>query len=407
MSMDRPLVGKTVVLGITGSIAAYKGVEVARRLMDLGAEVHATITSAGVQFITPLTLRTLTGNPVTTDMFEDPNEWDVKHVSLARRASAIVVAPATADAIARLALGLADEFIYACALATRAPLIIAPAMNEKMFLHKTVKDHLQTLRDRGAHVVEPETGRLASGDVGLGRLADPAAVTAAVVEIVGYSGKLRGVKFLITAGPTREPLDPVRYISNRSSGKMGYALAEAVVSQGGDVTLVSGPTALATSLGCEFRRVETTEQMHEEVMKRFAGCDVFIAAAAPADYAPSSTGVQKMKKRDAGIEVDLELTPDILAECGRRKNTGQIVVGFAAETENLIDNAERKLREKKLDLIVANDVARTDIGFGADENAGMILLPSGRQIELPQMPKREFAERIIEAIVEQMSPGAG
>lgn len=397
--MSELLAGKTVVLGITGSIAAYKGAEVARRLMDLGADVHVTLTQAGARFITPLTLRSLTGNPVTVDMFDEPEEWDIKHVSLARRAAAVVVAPASANAIAKLAHGIADEFIYTLALATRAPFFVAPAMNDNMYAHQAVQENLARLRARGVHIIDPETGRLASGAVGQGRLASPEAIAAAVAAAA--SGDLQGLCLLVTAGPTQEPLDPVRFLSNRSSGKMGYALAEAAAARGAAVTLVSGPASLPSPAGCELVRVETTGQMSEQVLSRFPECDVLIAAAAPADYAPIDPAPQKLKKTAEPLTVELKPTADILAECGRRKKPGQFVVGFAAETENLIAGAQEKLRSKNLDLIVANDVSRTDAGIDSDRNAGHLLFPDGRDVELPVMAKLAFAHRILDVLAQE------
>lgn len=397
--MAETLAGKTVVLGITGSIAAYKGAEVARRLMDLGADVHATLTSAGAQFITPITLRTLTGNPVTVDMFAEPGEWSVKHVSLAERAAAVVVAPASADAIAKLALGVADEFIYTVALATRAPLVVAPAMNDKMLSHPVVQEHLERLRARGAHIVESETGRLASGACGKGRLADPEVIAAAVVAAVA-SGDLAGVQVLVTAGPTREPVDGVRYISNRSSGKMGYAVAAAAAGRGAVVTVVAGPVAIPEPEGCEVVRVETAEEMRGEVLQRFSECDVLVAAAAVADYAPVEAAGGKVKSGRRRLTLELRPTKDILAECGKRKRKGQFLVGFAAETEDVVAHAREKLEAKHLDLIVANDVSRAGVGFESDSNAGYLLLANGTELEVPEMDKRAFAERILNAVVE-------
>lgn len=398
--MSRPLAGRTIVLGITGSIAAYKGAELARRLMDLGADVHATLTHAGGKFITPLTLRTLTGNPVTVNMFDEPEEWEVKHVSLAERAAAVVVAPATADAIAKLALGIADEFIYTVALATKAPLVVAPAMNDKMYAHTAVQENLARLRARGAHVIEPEVGRLASGAVGRGRLAEPQTIAAEVARIVG-GGDLAGVRVLVTAGPTWEAVDPVRFVSNRSSGKMGYALARAAAGRGAMVTLVSGPALLPVPEGCDVVRVETTSEMYEAVLSRIAECDVLIAAAAPADYTPKSPAGQKLKKGSESLTIELEPTVDILAECGRRRRAGQFLVGFAAETENLLANAGEKLRSKSLDLIVANEVSGKEVGIGSDRNAGYLLFADGETAELPAMAKDDFAERVLDAIVQR------
>ena len=404
--MAEPLTGKTIVLGITGSIAAYKGVEVARRLMDLGAEVHVTLTRAAANFITPLTLRTLTGNPVTVDMFQEPSEWQVQHVSLAERAAAVVVAPASADAVAKLALGLADEFIYTVALATRAPLVVAPAMNEKMLTHPVVEQHLEQLRRRGVRIVEPESGRLASGAVGKGRLAAPEMIAAAVAELFA-AGDLKGVRVLVTAGPTREPLDAVRFLSNRSSGKMGYALAAAAARRGAAVTLISGPTALRGPESCDLVQVETAQEMRDEVLRRFPRCHVLIAAAAVADYAPAAPLRGKIKKREGALSVELRPTPDLLAECGRRRKSGQFLVGFAAETEHLLSRAREKLEAKRLDLIVANDVSQPDTGFESDQNAGYLLFADGRQIELPKMGKLDFADRILDAVAQSRRPRAG
>ena len=401
--MTESLRGKTVVLGITGSIAAYKGTEIARRLMDLGADVHATLTRAGAEFITPLTLRTRTGNAVTTDMFADPQEWHVKHDGLAQRAAAVVVAPASANAIAALSLGLAHEFIYAVALATPAPLLVAPAMNDGMYRHPAVQEHLGRLRAGGARIVEPETGRLASGAVGQGRLAATEAITQAVVEACGERD-LAGVKLLVTAGPTREPLDAVRFLSNRSSGRMGYAVAEAGARRGAKVTLVSGPTALPAPHGCEVVPVETADEMRAEVLRRFPGCQVLVAAAAVADYAPQEPARGKLKKGTRSLRISLRPTPDILAECGKLKKKNQFLVGFAAETEDLLANARRKLSAKKLDVIVANDVSEPGTGFDSEQNAGYLLFADARQVELPTMEKSSFANHIMDAVVEGRRP---
>ena len=402
--MAEPLAGKTVVLGITGSIAAYKGAEVARRLMDLGADVHVTLTRGGARFITPLSLRSLTGNAVTVDMFDDPEQWDIKHVSLARQAAAVVVAPASANAIAKLALGLADEFIYTVALATTAPLFVAPAMDCQMLAHETCQRNIACLRERGVHIIEPESGRLASGAAGRGRLAAPDHIASVVAEAIAGKGDLKGVRVLVTAGPTREPLDPVRFISNRSSGKMGYAVAAVAARRGADVTIVSGPTQLPPPVGCQLVQVETTRQMSDAVLDRLSASDVVIGAAAPADYAPAAPAARKIKKGTQSLSVELEPTPDILAECGRRKRSGQLLVGFAAETENLLANARSKLRAKKLDMIVANDVSAAGVGFDADENAGKLLLAGGQAVDLPRTSKAAFAERVLDAVAEALRP---
>jgi phosphopantothenoylcysteine decarboxylase/phosphopantothenate--cysteine ligase len=390
--------GKTIVLGITGSIAAYKGAELARELMRLGASVHATLTRAGARFITPLTLRSLTRNPVTVDMFEEPAQWEIHHVALAHQAAAVVVAPATADAIARLAAGIADEFLYCLVLATRAPLIVAPAMDADMYQHAATQANVAKLRERGATIVEPEEGPLASGLVGRGRLPDPRKIAGIVAELLA-PGDLAGARVLVTAGPTREPLDPVRYLSNRSSGRMGYALAAAAARRGAEVTLVSGPTALPAPDGCDLVSVTTAAEMQEAVLSRFPRSQVLIAAAAVADYAPARTADRKLKRRSGTLTLELKATPDILAECGRRKKRGQVLVGFAAETEEVLANARKKLTGKRLDIIVANDVSRPGVGFDSDRNAGCLLLTGGRQVALPEMSKDEFAARVLDAVV--------
>jgi phosphopantothenoylcysteine decarboxylase/phosphopantothenate--cysteine ligase len=395
---DRPLAGKTVVLGVTGSIAAYKAAEIIRRLTELGAEVHVTATRGGLEFVTPVTLRTLSGNPVVTDMFADPTEWEIKHVSLAQRADAVLVAPASANAIAKLAHGLADEFLYAVALAARGPLLVAPAMNTWMYEHPATQANLALLRSRGAHIIEAEAGWLACREAGRGRLADPECIAAAVVEVL-VKGDLKGVRLLVTAGPTREPLDPVRFISNRSSGKMGYVLAEAAAGRGAQVTLVSGPTALPDPIGCQVLRVTTAAEMREAVLAQFPSCDVVIAVAAPADYAPAAPAKQKIRRTKKPLTIALQPTADIIAECGRTKRAGQLVVAFAAETQDLLAQAQKKLKAKRADLLVANDVSRPDVGLEADRNAGYLLFADGRQQELPELEKRGFAERILDAIV--------
>jgi len=393
----QPLAGRTIVLGVTGSIAAYKAAEIVRRLTELGADVHVTATRGGLQFVTAVTLRTLSANPVITDMFEDPTEWDVKHLSLAQRADAVLVAPASANAIAKLAHGIADEFLYALALAARGPLLLAPAMNTRMYEHPATQANLDLLRARGVHVIDPEAGWLACREVGRGRLADPEALAAAVVELLA-KGDLTGLRLLVTAGPTREPLDPVRFLSNRSSGKMGHALAAAAARRGAEVTLVSGPTALPDPLGCQVVRVETAQEMLRAVLAHFPASDVVIGAAAPADHTSAAPAKTKLRRAQTALTVELQPTTDIIAECGRHKHPDQLVVAFAAETQDLLANARKKLKAKRADLIVANDVSRPGMGMDADRNAGWLLFPDGNQQELPEMDKRTFAEKILDAV---------
>jgi phosphopantothenoylcysteine decarboxylase/phosphopantothenate--cysteine ligase len=406
--VEKPLSGRTVVLGVTGSIAAYKAADIVRRLTELGAEVHATITRGGLQFVTPVTLRTLSGNPVTTDMFTEPEEWSVRHVSLAQRASAVVVAPASANAVAKLALGLADEFIYTVALASRAPLLVAPAMNDQMYCHPAMQENVARLQARGVVIIEPEEGWLACGTIGRGRLANPDQIVAAVVAAIEESARhgprddFRGRRVLVTAGPTREPIDPVRFISNRSSGKMGYALAAAAARRGAQVTVVSGPVALPPPPGCDLVQVETTAEMREAVRARAAESDVVIGAAAVADYTPAAPAETKMKRARGAVTVELQPTEDIIAECGRAKRPGQVVVGFAAETQDLLAGARAKLAKKHLDLVVANDVSRPGVGFDSDRNAGYLLFADGSRQEVPEMDKARFAERVLDAVAQKL-----
>lgn len=396
-----PLVGKVIVLGVTGSIAAYKAADLVRRLTTLGAEVHVTLTRGGEQFVTAVTLRTLSGNPVVTDMFADPANWDVMHVALAQRAEAVVVAPASANAIAKLAGGLADEFLYTLVLATRASLLVAPAMNDRMYEHPATQANLARLRERGATIIEPETGWLACRSEGRGRLAETECIVEAVQRALS-GGDLAGVRVLITAGPTREPLDPVRFISNRSSGKMGYALAAAAVRRGAKVTVVSGPTALAAPAGCEMVAVETAAEMLEAVLARLPESDVIVGSAAVADYTPAARASEKGKRAAGPVRVELTPTTDIVAECGRRKRPEQFLVAFAAETNDLIGNARKKLAAKRADMIVANDVSRPAVGMEADRNAGYLLFPQGEQVEVPEMDKQRFAEQVWDAIVARL-----
>ncbi len=326
-SENGPLAGKLIVLGVTGSIAAYKAPELLRRLQKVGADVHVTLTKGGEQFVKAMTLRTLSGHPVVADMFAEPAEWEVMHVALAQRADAMLVAPASANAIAKLAHGTADEFLYTLALATRAPLLIAPAMNDRMYDHPATQANLEVLRARGAIVIEPEAGWLACRQEGRGRLADLDCLVAAVGQAVS-GGDLKGLRVLITAGPTREPLDPVRFLSNRSSGKMGYALAVVAVRHGAKVSLVSGPSALADPAGCEVVQVETAQEMLEAVLARGVEQDIIIGAAAPADYTPAEAAKQKLKRTKTELTVTLEATTDIIAACGQRKRVGTIGRGL-------------------------------------------------------------------------------
>ena len=391
------LSGKKIILGLAGSIAAYKGAYIASALVKRGADVHVVMTESAKHLIGAATLWSITGNAVISEMFEPPAKPEITHVSLPESADLLLVAPATANIIAKFALGLADDMLSTMALVVRCPVVIAPAMNVHMYTNPVVAANLAKLRERGWVVVEPESGRLACGDEGVGRLAEPDDIVGVVSEVLaGAAQDYAGVNVLVTAGPTCEPIDPVRFISNRSSGKMGYAIAEAAASRGARVTLVTGPTSLPAPAGVDMVRVETTLEMRDAVMGAADSADVFISAAAPADFAPSVVSTEKIKKSDR-VTLDMEKTCDILAEFGSRKGR-TILVGFAAETSNLEKYAARKLESKNLDMIVANDVSEGSDIFGSDSNQVTILSRSGEKEAWPRMPKREVADGILDYV---------
>ncbi len=391
--------GKHILLGVTGSIAAYKAVELTRELVKRGAEVQVVMTEAATRFVAPLTFETLSRQPVLLDMFTLAYGSQIGHIEATARADLFVVAPATAHTIARLAHGLADDFLSNIYLASRCPVLVAPAMDSDMYQHVVVQENLARLRERGVHVVGPASGELASGLTGPGRLVEPEGIVETIERLLQPSGDLSGQVVLITAGPTREPLDPVRYLSNRSSGKMGYAIAEAAGRRGARVILVSGPTALPAPREAEAVHVETAQEMHDAVLAKLDAATVVIKAAAVADYRPKRVATRKLKKDETVPEVTLESTPDILAEVGRRKGD-RILVGFAAETEDLVQNARKKLQRKNLDLMVANDVSQPGAGFDADTNVVKILDVHGGVEELPLQTKGSVADRILDRVVE-------
>ncbi len=392
------LTGKRILLGVTGSIAAYKAVELLRELVKRGAEVQVVMTEAATRFVAPLTFETLSRQPVLLDMFSLAYDSRIGHIEATERTHLFVVAPATARTIARLALGLADDFLSNIYLAGRCPVLIAPAMDSDMFQHPALQENLDRLRSRGVHVVGPASGELASGLVGPGRLADLSEIVAAVERLLIAVGDLAGQVVLVTAGPTREPLDPVRYLSNRSSGKMGYAIAEAAAARGATVALVSGPTALPAPAGVDVIHVETAQEMYDAVLAKLPVATAVIKAAAVSDFRPKRVAERKIKKEEAVPEVTLEPTPDILAEVGKRKGN-RIVVGFAAETNDLLANAQKKLQRKHVDLMVANDVRQPGAGFDADTNLVKILDAQGGVEELPLLSKRAVADRILDRVV--------
>lgn len=388
------LSNKVIVLGVTGSIAAYKAAEIASQLTQAGAKVRVIMTKESLQFVSPLTFRALTGNPVATEMFDPVSEFSIEHVSLARAADIVVIAPATANIIAKLAAGIADDLLSCTVLATTAPVVIAPAMETHMYTNPATQDNLSRLKARNFVIVGPASGWLASGKEGLGRLADINDIVGTVRQVLGREGDLAGRHIVVTAGGTQEPIDPVRFISNRSSGKMGYALAEAARDRGATVTLITAPTSLPQPTGVNIVKVGTAQEMYEAVQKVAAEADALIMAAAVADYRAKSVAKEKIKKGKAGFTLELECTPDILGSV-----KGDFVkVGFAAESSNLLENAKQKLQQKGLDLIVANDVTASDSGFGADTNRVTIIDRGGRIETLPLLAKREVAEKVLDRV---------
>lgn len=389
--------GKRILLGVTGSIAAYKAVQLASDLVKAGALVDVILTRAALEFVTPLSFRAITHRDVFTSMFDPAQPEALEHVTLAREIDAVVVAPATAHALAKFALGFADDLLSATVLATRAPAVIAPAMETAMYEHPATQVHLATLKGRRWVVVGPAAGRLASGAVGMGRLADLADIVGALRWALGRRGDLAGFRIVVTAGPTRELIDPVRVVTNRSSGKMGFAVAEAARDRGAEVVLVTGPVGLRDPYGVEVRRVQTACEMYEAVRDAVKGAHALIAAAAVADYRPESVSAEKIKKADQPeLVVRLVRNPDILGEV-----RGDFVrVGFAAESQDLIPNARRKLAEKALDLVVANDITAPDAGFEVDTNRVVLVYPDGRAEELPLLSKYEVAHRVLDRVAE-------
>ena len=386
---------KTVVLGVTGSIAAYKAAELASQLAQAGAKVDVVMTEAAIEFIAPLTFRNITGRPVVTKMFELASEYSVEHVALAESADVVVIAPATADIIAKIAAGIADDMLCCTVLATKAPVILAPAMHEAMYENSVTQDNLGKLKSRGFTVIGPAYGRLASGDVGMGRLVDLNEILGAVRQALGRSCDLAGKRIVVTAGGTQEPVDPVRCLTNRSSGKMGYALAEAARDRGAGVVLVSAHSSLNKPIGMDVVNVGTANEMYEAVRKAVTKADALIMAAAVADYRPKKVSKSKIKReRASSLTLELERTPDIIGEV-----KGKFLrVGFAAESEDLVANAKRKLKAKELDLIVANDITSKVSGIGADTNEVVIIDRKGIIEELPLLPKREVADRIMDKV---------
>jgi len=399
------LANKTIVLGITGSIAAYKGADLASKLTQAGAKVEVILTEAAMKFVSPVTFRSVTGRPVVYNMFELSGEFSVEHVALAEAADVVVVAPATADIIAKIAAGIASDMVCTTVVATRAPIVIAPAMHTGMWENTATQENVKILKSRGVVFVDPGVGHLASGGMGQGRLAEVQDIIAAINQVLAKGGDLAGKRVVVTAGGTQEAIDPVRFVGNRSSGKMGYSVAEAARDRGAVVTLISAPTGLAKPAGVETVNVESAIQMKDAVAQATSNADVLIMAAAVADYQPKKRAGQKIKKESTGEGMTLELirTPDILAEV----KGDFLKVGFAAETENVVENARRKLEAKKVDLVVANDVSSTDSGFSVDTNRVTIIFRDGKTEDLPLMTKREVADGILDRVVTMLGKRPG
>lgn len=392
--------GKTIVLGVTGSIAAYKIAGLASSLMKEGCEVHVVMTRNATNFINPITFETLTGNKCLVDTFDRNFEFHVAHVSLAKKADVILVAPATANIIGKMACGIADDMLSTVILAAQCPVIVSPAMNTNMFRNSIVQENLQKLERHGMEIIPPQVGRLACADVGEGKMPDEAVLMAYIRKAVAYEKDLKGLKVLVTAGPTQEAIDPVRFISNHSTGKMGFAVARAAMERGAEVTLVCGPTTVEPPLLVNVVRIRSAAEMHDAVVARFAQCDMLIKSAAVADFTPAEYHDEKVKKKDGEMALPLKRTTDILREVGALKQAGQLICGFSMETENLVENSRKKLTEKHLDLVVANNLKVEGAGFGVDTNVVTLISPKETE-QLPMLSKEEVAHRILDQLLKQ------
>ena len=408
---------KNIILGVTGGIAAYKCVDLVSRLRKQGANVHVILTKGAQNFVTETAMREISGNPVVTSMWQEIQQYDVEHIALAQLADVVLVAPATANVIAKCACGMADDMLTTTLLATKAPVFFAPAMNTNMYENSITQQNLHTLQERGCHIIEPAAGHLACGTSGVGRMPEPQELVEILADFFA-TGKepgdtneadfsqhlaegldFSGVNILVTAAGTREPIDPVRYIGNRSSGKMGYAIAETARDLGANVTLISGPSALPPLAGVNFFKVESARDMRRLVLENFPESQIVIKAAAVADYRVKNVADHKIKKNDEELTLVLEKNPDILKELGQKKQKGQVLVGFAAETQNLIQYAQSKLEKKNLDMIVANDVSKPQAGFNVDTNLIKLLKRDGSIDELPLMSKKDLAYIILNHVM--------
>lgn len=408
---------KNIILGVTGGIAAYKCVELVSRLRKQGANVHVILTKGAQNFVTETAMREISGNPVVTSMWQEIQQYDVEHIALAQLADVVLVAPATANVIAKCACGMADDMLTTTLLATKAPVFFAPAMNTNMYENSITQQNLHTLQERGCHIIDPAAGHLACGTSGVGRMPEPQELVEILADFFATGKELAepdeaasrqylaegldfsGLNILVTAAGTREPIDPVRYIGNRSSGKMGYAIAEAARDLGANVTLISGPSALPPLAGVNFFKVESARDMRRLVLENFPESQIVIKAAAVADYRVKNVADHKIKKNDEELTLVLEKNPDILKELGQKKQKGQVLVGFAAETQNLIQYAQSKLEKKNLDMIVANDVSKPQAGFNVDTNLIKLLKRDGSIEELPLMSKKDLAYIILNHVM--------
>ncbi|GJL77995.1 MAG: peptidase ClpP [Nitrospinaceae bacterium] len=395
--MSFSLQGKKIVLGVSGGIAAYKAVELLRLLVREKADVYVVMSANAEKFITPLTFEALSGNPVTSEVFGSQSSASMPHIRAAENADLLVVAPATAGTIGKLACGLADDALSNLYLAFRSPVVVAPAMNDGMYANPAVQKNIAKMKQRGVEFIEPEEGELACGTVGQGRLADPTRILAAVLNRLRVKEDLKGLKILVTAGPTHEPLDPVRYISNPSSGKMGYAIAGQAHLRGAEVTLISGPTRLDPPHGVKVIRCQRAGEMHDLVKKHLPDCDVLFMVAAVGDFSAEKVQKEKIKKNGEPLVLKLVPNPDILQEAGRIKSK-QFIVGFAAESENVVQSAQEKLKKKNLDLIVANDISAPGIGFQSDSNQVTLIGKQGTIEALPHLSKREIADILLDRV---------
>lgn len=392
------LEGKTVVVGVCGGIAAYKVVDVVSRLRKSGADVHVIMTENAAKFVSPLTFQSISHNPVITDMFAEPKQWSVEHIALADRADLIVVAPATANIIGKVANGIADDMLSTTIMATKAKVLFVPAMNYNMYENQIVQENIEKLSYLGYMFMEPDTGMMAEGSSGKGRLPEPIRIFEEIKSQLQTINDLSGLKVLITAGPTREAIDPVRYITNHSSGKMGYAFAATAASRGADVKIISGPVNIAPPKGVNVARVVSAQEMYNEVMESYEDFDIIILVAAVADYRAKNTAENKIKKSDDNMVIELVRNPDIAKELGKVKGS-RIVVGTCAETENLYVNAKSKLESKNFDIIMANDVTMEGAGFGVDTNIVKIIKKDGTIVDLPIMDKLEVAGKVLDEVV--------